>query len=95
MRVEFLLPSSEEYKEAVEYYNLQSKDLGKKFSFEVSRTISLINLYPESFSKYIGDTRRAVVSSFPYNIIYSIEGNLILIIGMAHQHRKPYYWVNR
>ena len=95
MNVEFLEPAYTEYQEAIEFYNLQSEGLGNKFISEIDRTISIIKNYPESFTNYSKHTRKAVVSIFPYNIIYSIRDKSIIITAIAHQHRKPHYWGKR
>jgi len=95
MIVEFLEPAHIEYQEAIEFYNLQSEGLGDKFIIEVDRTISIIKKYPESFCEYTSHTRKAVVSIFPYNIIYALHKNYIEVIAIAHQHRKPNFWLNR
>jgi len=95
MKVEFLEPAYIEYQEAIDFYNLQSKGLGDKFILEIDRTISIIINYPESFTEYTKHTRKASVSVFPYNIIYTIHKSYIEILAIAHQHRKPNFWVNR
>jgi hypothetical protein len=95
MIVEFLEPAHIEYQEAIEFYNLQSEGLGNKFIIEIDRTISIIKKYPESFGEYTNHTRKAVVNIFPYNIIYTLYKNYIEVIAIAHQHRKPNYWLNK
>ncbi len=95
MKVNFLEPAYLEYQEAIEFYSLQSKGLDKKFISEIEKTISIIKNYPECFPKYSEHTRKAVVNIFPYNIIYAIVYNNILIIAIAHQHRQPNYWIAR
>lgn len=95
MKVEFLEPAYTEYQEAIEFYNLQSNGLGDKFIIEINRTISIIKNYPESFSNYTKHTKKAVVNIFPYNTIYFIQNKNIIITAIAHQHRKPNYWINR
>jgi len=95
MNVELLEPAYIEYQEAVDFYNLQSKGLGEKFIIEIDRTISIIKNYPESFSGFTQNTRKAGVSVFPYNIIYTIHKSYIEILAIAHQHRKPNYWLDR
>ncbi|MEW6501172.1 MAG: hypothetical protein AB1456_06765 [Thermodesulfobacteriota bacterium] len=37
--------------------------------------------------------RKTFVHRFPYKILYSIEPDHLFIIAIAHQHRKPDYWV--
>lgn len=95
MKVEFLEPAILEYQDAIEFYNLQSEGLGDKFKNEIDNTISIIRNYPEGFTEYTNHTRKAVVNIFPYNLIYSLHQDRIIIVAVAHQHRKPNYWVNR
>jgi len=32
---------------------------------------------------------------FPYKILYSVERDHLLVIAIAHQHRRPDYWIDR
>lgn len=42
------------------------------------------------------DVRRCVITrAFPYAVLYTIENDFILIIGVMHSHRKPGYWRHR
>jgi toxin ParE2 len=95
MIVEFLEPAYLEYQEAIEFYKAQNDDLSNRFIYEIDKTISIILNYPESFSKYTKHTRRAIVNIFPYNLIYSVSFNKIIVIAVAHQNRKPNYWDKR
>jgi hypothetical protein len=95
MNVKFLEPAYIEYQEAIEFYNLQIEGLEKKFIYEIDKTITIIKNYPESFPEYTDHTRKTVVNIFPYNIIYSTVEKDIIIIAVAHQNRKPNYWITR
>jgi len=95
MKVEFLEPALIEYQEAIEFYKLQTEGLEKRFISEIDKSISIIKNYPEIFPEYTNHTRKAVVNIFPYNLIYSVVNQNIIIIAVAHQHRKPSYWINR
>jgi len=35
------------------------------------------------------------IEKFPYKLLYSVESNHIFIIAVAHQHRRPDYWIER
>lgn len=74
---------------------MQNEGLGNKFIVEIDRALSIIKNYPEGFTKYTEHSRKAVVAAFPYNIIYSIRREKIIILAVAHQHRKPNYWLKR
>ena len=95
MNVEFYEPAFIEYNESIDFYNLQIESLWEKFITEIDNTITLIKKYPKSFPEYKRHTGKAVVNIFPYNIIYTIHKHYIEILAIAHQYRKPTYWLNR
>jgi hypothetical protein len=79
MKVRFLYPAFLEYNSAIDYYNTQQTGLGKKFIQEVDKYLEIIKKYPQSFPIYTSKTRKTALSTFPYNIIYLIEEDEILI----------------
>ncbi|MBL7128131.1 MAG: type II toxin-antitoxin system RelE/ParE family toxin [Ignavibacteria bacterium] len=95
MKVEFIEPALVELDDAIEYHNLQSHGLGNKFFNEVLKTIELISRFPEAWTINSIHTRKAILRNFPYNLIYTVHNEKIYIIAVAHQHRKPEYWIDR
>ncbi|MDZ7625850.1 MAG: hypothetical protein U5J96_15570 [Ignavibacteriaceae bacterium] len=57
--------------------------------------MSIIKNNSVGYSEYTKHTRKAVVNVFPYNIVYTIHNDYIQVIAIAHQHRKPNYWLDR
>ena len=47
------------------------------------------------FVKVKKDIRKSIVNKFPFNILYSVENDYILVIAISHHHRSPDYWVDR
>ena len=84
-----------ELDDAVEFYEIKVKGLGKKFKHEVKAGIRRIREYPCTWPKEKDDLRRHLLHKFPYKIIYSVEKNYIYIIAIAHCHRHPDYWIDR
>ncbi|MHB9003921.1 MAG: type II toxin-antitoxin system RelE/ParE family toxin [Coriobacteriia bacterium] len=41
------------------------------------------------------DIRKLVLAKFPYSLIYEIDGDVVLILAVAHQRRRPHYWRER
>lgn len=41
------------------------------------------------------EIRRCRLRRFPYSEVYTQEGAELLVLAIAHQHRKPGYWRNR
>lgn len=95
MRVIFTRLAKQELEDAVNYYNLQYSGLGRRFKEEVRKAALRIAAYPEAWSVDRGDVRKCLLYKFPYKLMYSVEKGHILVIAVAHQYRKPEYWVCR
>jgi len=88
---EFLPEADEEFREAARYYENEAPGVGLGFITEVHRMISGIISHPRSAKKVRGTIRSKVLIHFPYSLLYSIESDLILIVAVAHQKRRPIY----
>ncbi|MDP2208100.1 MAG: type II toxin-antitoxin system RelE/ParE family toxin [Bacteroidota bacterium] len=51
--------------------------------------------HPQAWSVERGDVRKCLLHKFPYKLLYSIEEDHIFVLAVAHQHRRPNYWVER
>lgn len=95
MKVRFLKPAQLEVDDAVEWYDSQSQGLGIRFLDDLDRTIRRIAAFPLSYTEIEPDLRRCLLTRFPYGIIYGIDSDTIIVIAVAHLHRKPRYWIDR
>ena len=95
MIYEFLPEADEEFREASRYYENEAPGVGLAFITEVHRVISVVMLHPRAAKKVRGTVRSKVLFHFPYNLLYSIESDVILIVAVAHQKRRPTYWRSR
>jgi plasmid stabilization system protein ParE len=95
MRVIFTRLGRQELDDAVHYYELEYAGLGRRFKEEVRKAALRIAAYPKAWSIERGDVRKCLLHKFPYKLMYSLEEDHILVIAVAHQHRKPDYWVGR
>ncbi|MCU0415483.1 MAG: type II toxin-antitoxin system RelE/ParE family toxin [Ignavibacteriaceae bacterium] len=95
MQIYFTEPAAIELADAFDFYEIHLSGLGKEFIIEVEETVQLITKFPESWSENSKHTRKAVLKRFPFNIIYSVYQDNIYIIAVAHQNRKPEYWIDR
>ena len=95
MRVRFLAAASEEFSNAVSYYDSQKEDLGDQFTDEVWRTISRIVSHPLAWQQLSARTRRCLIKKFPYGVIYQAMPDSILIIAVMHLRRHPESWRGR
>jgi mRNA-degrading endonuclease RelE of RelBE toxin-antitoxin system len=95
MNVKFIEPALLELDDAIKYYNEELDGLGARFYKEVLSTIELIKLFSDSWNKCSANTRKAIVKTFPYNLVYAVDGKTIVIISVAHHHREAEYWIDR
>ena len=95
MRVVFTRIATQELEDAVRFYELEYVGLGRRFKEEVRKTALRVAEYPKAWTIERGEVRKCLLHKFPYKLMYSVEEDHILIIAVAHQHRKPDYWVGR
>ncbi|MBU1614144.1 type II toxin-antitoxin system RelE/ParE family toxin [bacterium] len=95
MEIRFLKIAQVELDETVDYYNSESPGLGDEFLLEVLDTLKRIKQFPNAWHPFTKKARRCQTRRFPYGIVYQILETEILIVAVAHLHRKPDYWHNR
>jgi len=95
MNVRLLEPAGQELDEAIAYYNAQVRGLGDAFLLEALRIFGLVKQYPRAWHPLGDGIRRCRLSRFPYSVIYVPEPEEILVIAVAHMHRRPGYWRDR
>jgi hypothetical protein len=39
--------------------------------------------------------RRCRLARFPYGLIYGVDDETVVIVAVAHLHRRPRYWIDR
>jgi len=95
MNIRFLDVASQELDDARDFYNLEKEGLGDDFWQEVKHALNSITVFPEAWHPLSLRTRRCRLRRFPYGVIYQIRKDELLIIAVAHLHRKPDYWKKR
>ncbi len=95
MNIRFVSAAYEELNDAINYYDHQLPGLGFRFYQEVSSSIEIIKLLPDAWTKVSQKTRRCILKSFPFAILYVIEGKEIIITAIAQFHRNPEHYKNR
>ncbi len=95
MKIVFSEIAEDELADAIRFYELEFPGLGLRFKKEVKKALIRIREYPLAWPIEKGEILRYIMHKFPYKILFSIENELILIIAIAHLHRKPNYWIDR
>lgn len=95
MKIRFLAPARQELDDAVMWFNQQADGLGKELLDELDRVIRRIVSFPLSSMEIDPGLRRALFARFPYGLIYGKDNDVIVVVAVAHLHRKPRYWADR
>jgi plasmid stabilization system protein ParE len=93
--VEFHPEAEAEFISAARYYEEQAEDLGFDFVSAVQRAYQRLADFPESGHSFGRHLRRVLVPGFPYGLVYRAYSERILIVAVAHLHRRPGYWRSR
>ena len=95
MNVRVLEIAQRELDEAVSYYNGQVAGLGDAFLLEAIAAIERIRQFPDAWHPLGKNVRRCRLRRFPYGLIYHVDESGVLVVAVAHTHRRPEYWRER
>lgn len=95
MTSRFVKPAENELAEALDRYNEITAGLGDRFLGEVREAVRLIEEFPRNSPVIARGVRRKVVFEFPYSIFYITAPEEVVILAVAHQKRRPFYWKRR
>ena len=85
-----------ELDEALAWLEGSRRDRGMEFLLAFESTLTMLGEYPDVGRKVPRSRLRSfVMASWPYKIVYSLEGDTIMVWVVAHDRRKPGYWRKR
>jgi toxin ParE1/3/4 len=88
--------AQQDLREAAEFYREQAgAALSQSFLAEFEHSVGLLLQYPRLGAIWRHGRRRLVTRRFPFSVIYSIVGEQIRILAVAHHSRRPSYWRGR
>lgn len=96
MNVQFEPAARAEVTEAVRWYlDAAGTTIADAFERELDAAIHLLLRFPKLGSPGPRATRRLRLDGFPYTLHYHLDGELIRILAVANQRRRPGYWQRR
>lgn len=100
MNLRVLDEASAEFDEATLWYFRRSQQLGELFAQAVHQTLLVIQNDPwrfagVEFAVITPACRRALVSKYPYMVIFQILETEIVVLSIVHTSRDPERWVGR
>ncbi len=84
----------------VDWYDGRESAAGERFENAVRSAIDDAVESPESWPRWPGWIREPLVRSkgvrgFPYRLVYFVRGELLTVVAVAHEKRRPGYWRDR
>jgi plasmid stabilization system protein ParE len=67
-------------------------EVGLRFAHEVDQTLDRIAANPHAWTVLRAGMRRALVRSFPYAVLFAVEGEQVEVFAVTHQRRHPKHW---
>ena len=95
MKIEIVELASQEFDDAIDWYEMQSIGLGNNFKKQVMAQVKKIKANPTWFLVEEEPIYKVFIPKFPYKILYTVEDKKIIIWAIVHLHRKPWYWQSR
>jgi len=95
MDLEFFEDASQEVEESRAWYRRRSERAEAAFLNELDHAIAQVVEGPWRWPEYSDSVRRYVFPTFPYSLIFFVEGETLHVVAVAHDKRKPGYWRNR
>jgi plasmid stabilization system protein ParE len=93
--VRFLPEAKDEFDAAADWYDQQQPGLGAAFIANVRAVLTRISANPKLHAAVYQDVRKAVVSRFPYIVLYREDAGEIVVISVFHTARNPATWQSR
>ena len=82
------------------YLESERVGYGERFEQELDDVLARIEEFPKSGKPLPGypetlDVRAYPMSTFRYSVIVASPGGTLMVYAVAHQHRRPGYWLER
>lgn len=95
MRVRPLSVASNELREALTWYRRRSPRAAENLWLRIQDARRSIVMFPHAAPSIGKRARRFILSGFPYDLIYAVLPDEIVIVAFAHHSRRPGYWKDR
>jgi len=87
--------AQEEINAAFDWYFKRSPEAADRFLTEIGASLAQIASHPQLYPVYTKNTRRRVLTGFPYSVIFQLKDDAILVVAVVHAKRRAGYWRGR
>jgi plasmid stabilization system protein ParE len=90
--LEILDEALEDAEDAARWYAERNGTAAAAFAQEFEHAIAEIQRVPATWPSFDHGTRRFLLKRFPYSVVYRMDDTRIVVVAVAHAHRRPAYW---
>lgn len=87
--------ADEDLASAASWYEQQRVGLGHEFLDDALSVFRLVAERPLSYPLVHRNTRRALMTRFPFGIYFRVEQTQIVVVAVIHGSRHPHRWQSR
>jgi toxin ParE1/3/4 len=91
-RIDLHHGARDDLSEAVEGYLVRSDKAAAEFVEEIWQSLGRIVAAPLLYPRYKHGTRFRRLRRFPFLIVYWVADDLISVVAVQHERRRPRYW---
>jgi plasmid stabilization system protein ParE len=84
-----------ELAEAFDWYERRVPGLGADLLAAVDTAVDSILSNPPQHPTVYGSVRRALTRRFPYQVLFLVEADVVVVIAIFHGARDPKHWQDR
>lgn len=85
-----------DFDDAVGYYLTQaSPAVARKLDLAVNHALHLVLEHPRIGGGAQTGARKLALQGFPYDLIYRIETNTVIVLAVSSHSRRPGFWAGR
>lgn len=95
MIIRFLRVAQAEFEEAMAWYRSAGPGLDQAFRADVVAKLEQIASHPRSSPEVTPEIWRAGLRHFPFHLVYTVAGDDIVVLAVAHMRRRPRRWRDR
>ncbi|MCC6574851.1 MAG: type II toxin-antitoxin system RelE/ParE family toxin [Planctomycetes bacterium] len=80
-----------DYQQAFDWYELQQPGVGDKFKACLLSMLDIIARFPSAFPEIDPGTRKAVLTDYPFIVLYQTRRDAIYVTAVGHASREPLF----
>lgn len=92
MRLIFSSVAQRELLAAIRYYEIQQPGLGAELLTELDKALTFMQRHPEGSPFKDKKVRQRPLRRFPFMLFYAVRRDDLIVLSVAHTHRKPRRW---